>query len=178
MSDDGEVIRPILFVIRLMQWMAAVVVMGLTAWAVVHLDGYRVVFTLVISVLTVVFYIPALFLACMKRNRGYMLPVDIIFYALWLAAFIFLAQTNDGCRWFVWGNSRACSRKNAAEAFTFLALFWTLCGMCLEIMNFYYSGEEINRADLQRHSEKQPLPQSSSVPAPVPQATNGDQTAV
>jgi hypothetical protein len=34
------------------------------------------------AVLTVVFYIPALFTAWMKRNRGYMLPMDIIFYAL------------------------------------------------------------------------------------------------
>jgi hypothetical protein len=102
MSDTGEIIRPILFVIRLFQWMAAVVVMGISAWSVVHLKDYRVIYTLVIvrlrclslllrnlfladssqATLTVAFYIPALFLACMKRNRGYMLPVDIIFYAL------------------------------------------------------------------------------------------------
>lgn len=47
----------------------------------------------------------------------------------WLAAFIFVAQTDDaldtdnlGCHAFVWDLTRGCARRNAIEAFTFLSL--------------------------------------------------------
>ncbi|KAI9926513.1 hypothetical protein MW887_004281 [Aspergillus wentii] len=159
--------------------MSAVIVLGLTAWAVVHLDGYRVVYTLVIAVLTTAFYIPSLFLAFMKSNRGYMYPVDVVFSYLWIAAFIFLAQANNdnGCSWFVWTASKLCARKNVAEAFTFLAFFWTLCGMCLEAVNFYYYLKDTRGAGLNhRHFSKHPPAHNGS--APDSQATNGHRTTV
>jgi len=141
MSDHADVIRPFLFGVRLLLWISAVITLGLTAWVADHLKGYRVIFTLVISVLTAVFYIPSLFTALMHRNRGYMLPLDIIFYALWLSAFIFVAQTDGSangvtCHYYSW-DSGACRRRNSIEAFTFLSFFWTLCAMCLEIANIY-----------------------------------------
>lgn len=106
MSDATEIIRPILFAIRLFLWMSAVIVMGLTAWAVTHLKGYRTIYTLVIvciavqfthlllttpmqAVLATAFYIPAFFTSCMRRNLGYMLPLDIIFYGLYVKPTIF-----------------------------------------------------------------------------------------
>ncbi|KAJ5241541.1 uncharacterized protein N7469_003132 [Penicillium citrinum] len=142
MKDHADYIRPFLFAVRLLLWISAVITLGLTAWVVAHLKGYRAIFTLVIAVLTTVFYIPALFTACMHRNRGYMLPLDIIFYALWLSAFIFVAQTDDflggsGCSFFIWDLNTSCKRRNAIEAFSFLSFFWTFCGLCLEIANVY-----------------------------------------
>ncbi|CEJ61575.1 hypothetical protein PMG11_10105 [Penicillium brasilianum] len=160
MTEASEIIRPFLFAVRLALWISAVIVMGLTAWSVTHLKGYRVIFTLVIAVLSVVFYIPSLFTACMHRNRGYMLPLDIVFYALWLSAFIFVAQTNyglnyedGGCRFYVWSINSGCGRRNAIEAFTFLSFFWTLCGLCLEIANVYVHGRTANAPSV-THPEK------------------------
>lgn len=106
MSDATEIIQPILFVIRLFLWISAVIVMGLTAWAVTHVKGYRTIYTLVIvciavssfthlllttpiqAVLATAFYIPSFFTACMRRNRGYMLPIDIVFYALYVKTYL------------------------------------------------------------------------------------------
>ncbi|KAH8705869.1 hypothetical protein BGW36DRAFT_18992 [Talaromyces proteolyticus] len=161
MSDATDIIRPILFVIRLALWISAVIVMGLAAWVVTHVKGYRAVFTLVIAVLTTAFYIPSFFTSCMSRNRGYMLPLDIIFYALWLSAFIFVAQTdnvlgtdNVGCNYFSWTLTWGCTRRNSIEAFTFLAFFWTLCGMCLEIANIYLHARQFRNVPPANHPEK------------------------
>ncbi|OJJ35962.1 hypothetical protein ASPWEDRAFT_533050 [Aspergillus wentii DTO 134E9] len=177
MSDSGSAFRFGLFFARLFQWISAVIVLGLTAWATVHLDGYRVVYTLVIAALTTAFYIPAFFLSFMKSNRGYMLPMDVVFSYLWLAAFIFLSQANNTCSWFVWTASRACARKNAAEAFTFLAFFWTLCGMCLEAGNVYYylrdaRGAGPNPGYIEKHRP------GRNGSAPGSQAPDGDHAAV
>lgn len=132
--------------------------------ATVHFKGYRVIYTLVIAVLTVAFYIPALFLVWVKRNRGYLLPLDMIFSFLWLVAFVFFAQHNRdiGCHWFIWSASSGCARKNTAEAFTFLAFFWALCCMCFEILNMYYYGKEAGEAN--RQPEKRPQAPNNVVP--------------
>ncbi|GFF25234.1 hypothetical protein IFM46972_01333 [Aspergillus udagawae] len=162
-----DALRPFLFVARLFAWISAVIVMGVTAWAVTKVDGYRVVYPLVIAVLTTAFYIPAMVVSTMKRNRGYMLPLDIVFSYLWLAAFIFLAQHVGqlNCRWFAFGVSSSCTRKRTAEAFSFLAFFWILCAMCFEIFNFYFSGKE---GPVRTHAEKPPHPETGRAPADAP----------
>jgi hypothetical protein len=43
-----DALRPFLFVARLFAWISAVIVMGVTAWAVTKVDSYRVVYPLVI----------------------------------------------------------------------------------------------------------------------------------
>lgn len=48
MRDTPEVLRVCLLATRVALWVSSVIVMGLTAWAVTHLKGYRTVFTLVI----------------------------------------------------------------------------------------------------------------------------------
>ncbi|KAJ5439545.1 uncharacterized protein N7458_010543 [Penicillium daleae] len=167
MSDHAEILRPFLFSIRLLLWLCAVITMALTAWVVSHVKGYRAVFTLVIAVLTTAFYIPSLFTSCMHRNRGYMLPLDIVFYALWLTAFIFVAQTDNafgasGCAYFSWTVSNACRRRNSVEAFTFLTLhphifsnsFWTFCGLCLETLNIYLYSRDSWATPAITHPEK------------------------
>ncbi|KAJ5750708.1 hypothetical protein N7533_007736 [Penicillium manginii] len=172
MRNRTDVVRPFLFAVRLLLWISAVITLGLTAWVVPHQKGYRVIFTLVIAVLAMVFYVPSLFTACMHRNRGYMLPLDIIFYSLWLSAFIFVAQTDDlsngaGCAYYIWDLSNACRRRNAIEAFTFLAFFWTLCGLCLEIANIYLDVPVVNT-----HPEKPPV-SSNNGAATAPSAGSG-----
>ncbi|KAJ5884084.1 uncharacterized protein N7473_010970 [Penicillium subrubescens] len=173
MTKHGDTIRPFLFSVRLLLWICAVVTLGLSAWVVDHLKGYRAIFTLVIAVLTTAFYIPSLFTSCMHRNRGYMIPLDIVFYALWLSAFIFVAQTDDlldgaGCAYYIWDLSNSCRRRNAIQAFSFLSFFWTLCGLCLEILNIYLDGRRSTVPTVD-HPEK---PISSG-----PGANNGTTTA-
>jgi phosphate starvation-inducible membrane PsiE len=87
MKKHADTIRPFLFSVRLLLWFCAVITLALTAWVVDHLKGYRAVFPLVIAVLTTAFYIPSLFTAGMRRNRGYMIPLDIVFYALYFRPF-------------------------------------------------------------------------------------------
>lgn len=48
MKDHADYIRPFLFAVRLLLWISAVITLGLTAWVVAHLKGYRAIFTLVI----------------------------------------------------------------------------------------------------------------------------------
>lgn len=48
MANRSEIIRPFLFSCRLLLWISAVITLGLTAWVVDHLKGYRAVFSLVI----------------------------------------------------------------------------------------------------------------------------------
>ncbi|KAF7715349.1 Uncharacterized protein PECH_001413 [Penicillium ucsense] len=163
MAAHSKIIRPILFAVRLLLWISAVITLGLGAWIVDHVKGYRAVFPLVIAVLTTVFYIPSLFTACMKTNKGYMLPLDIVFYALWLSAFIFIAQTDNafneiGCASFSWTLNNACRRRNSIQAFTFLSFFWTLCGMCLEILNIYLEGRYFRKGGNIIHPEKPTQP--------------------
>lgn len=180
MSETAEVIRPILFVIRLFLWISAVIVMGLTAWAVTHLKGYRTVYTLVIVCIIVVLFLANPFRCVVdtdisyaggSRNgilhpsflhfahasqpwihastRHYLLravrwihyhpcgpfihleepEADIELEHRWLAAFIFVAQTDNllngdhiGCHFYVWNLTSGCTRRNAIEAFTFLSL--------------------------------------------------------
>lgn len=48
MTEHADIIRPFLFAVRLLLWICAVITLGLSAWVVDHLKGYRAVFTLVI----------------------------------------------------------------------------------------------------------------------------------
>lgn len=48
MRNHTDVVRGFLFAVRLLLWLSAVITLGLTAWVVDHLEGYRAVFTLVI----------------------------------------------------------------------------------------------------------------------------------
>jgi hypothetical protein len=43
--------------------------------------------------------------------------------------------------------------------------FWTLCAMCFEIFNFYFSGKE---GPVRTHAEKPPHPETGRAPADAP----------
>lgn len=48
MGNRANIIRPLLFGVRLLLWLSAVITLALTAWVVAHLKGYRAIFTLVV----------------------------------------------------------------------------------------------------------------------------------
>jgi hypothetical protein len=133
--------RPILLATRTMQWVSAVIAMGLYAYFV-HRQHHstHTIFNLVISVLSVVFFIPA-FLSPFRSTMlsKWVALIDMVFSYLyapppfpygicgganddrWLTAFIFAAQSYN----YNILNSPVgvkSSVKHAAEAFTFLAL--------------------------------------------------------
>lgn len=60
MSETTKGFRSVLFAVRLVLWISAVIVMGLTAWTVTRLKGYRTIFTLVV--------VSTRFLYCLNRT--------------------------------------------------------------------------------------------------------------
>jgi len=67
------------------------------------------------------------------------LGTDIVFSYLWLTSFIFMAEDydhTDSCD-FVSPPFISCSKKRAAQAFTFLAFFFTFLGMFLEVSTLW-----------------------------------------
>ncbi|OGM46222.1 hypothetical protein ABOM_004946 [Aspergillus bombycis] len=107
--------------IHVIQCASAIIVLGITAWAVQHTKTTTAVLTPAIYGITLV-------ISCVARRRkGNFLPVlafDLAFSYLWLTAFILLARdfNHVGCRVVLWNGETVCSRKYAAEAFSFITL--------------------------------------------------------
>ncbi|KAE8381843.1 hypothetical protein BDV26DRAFT_289049 [Aspergillus bertholletiae] len=122
---------------------SAIVVLGITAWAVQHTKSTTVIYSLVIAILTPALYAVVLIITCATRHRkGSFVPVlvfDIVFSYLWLTAFIFLARDFNqiGCRFLLWNGLTVCSRKYAAEAFSFIAFFFSLVSYLVEFAIMY-----------------------------------------
>lgn len=141
MGISTAILRPIALLDRFLQWSSAVIVMGLNSYFVRHHHGgTHLIYNLTIAVVSVLFFLPA-FISPFVPNilSRFVLLIDIVFsylYVLtkknvgmpanpfrWLTAFIFTAQD------FQYGNCLAknpagvsCSKKRAAESFTWLAL--------------------------------------------------------
>jgi hypothetical protein len=135
--------RPILLATRTMQWVSAVIAMGLYAYFV-HRQHHstHTIFNLVISVLSVVFFIPA-FLSPFRSTMlsKWVALIDMVFSYLWLTAFIFAAQSYN----YNILNSPVgvkSSVKHAAEAFTFLAFFFTIVGLITETLTRWVDSEQ------------------------------------
>ncbi|PYH47133.1 MARVEL domain-containing protein [Aspergillus saccharolyticus JOP 1030-1] len=128
---------------RIIQFISAVIVLGITGWAVRETKTLTVIYTLVIAVVSLVITAVALLFSCMiRRQRWHIWPVlltDGVMSYLWLVSFVFLAQNFDAvnCRVFLWNGLTACSRKYAAEAFSFIAFFCSLMALGLEIGYIY-----------------------------------------
>lgn len=129
--------RPLLLATRTLQWVSSVIAMGFYAYFVHRQHhGVHIIFNLVISVLSVVFFIPA-FLSPFRSTllSKWVVIIDTIFSYLWLTAFIFAAQSyNYGDVYFNAPFGVKVSVKHAAEAFTFLAFFFTLVGLVTETL--------------------------------------------
>ncbi|EEA19882.1 conserved hypothetical protein [Talaromyces marneffei ATCC 18224] len=116
--------RPILLGIRTMQWASSVIALGIYAYFVHHQrSGTNPIFNLVISVLSVVFFIPAFVSPFMTVLSKWVALIDMVFSYLWLTAFVLAAQSyNYGDVYLKAPSGVRVSIKHAAESFTFLAL--------------------------------------------------------
>jgi hypothetical protein len=129
-----------------MQWVSAVIALGFYAYFVHRQrhSGTHVIFNLVISVLSVVFFLPA-FLSPFRSTllSKWVALIDMVFSYLWLTAFIFSSQSYN------YGNIRLnppvgvkVSDKHAAEAFTFLVFFFTIIGLIIETLTHWVDAVE------------------------------------
>jgi hypothetical protein len=142
MAISNTLIRPFALVTRFLQWSSAVIVMGLDSYFIhKHHGGVHLIFEECIAVISVAFFLPA-FISPFIPNilSRFVLLIDVIFSYLyvafaypwvlalltpfsWLTSFIFTAQDYQygSCV----GKNPAgvsCSKKRAAESFTFIAL--------------------------------------------------------
>lgn len=138
MPSLGTAGRPILLFIRSMQWIASVIAMGIFAYLTnKNPHGTHLIYNLVISVLSVVFFLPAFISPFMPHVLSkFVVFIDLVFSYLWLTAFIFTAQDFDyGFCWYAEAPGVKCSKKHAVEAFTFLAFIFTFFGLFVETMS-------------------------------------------
>ncbi|KAK1825957.1 hypothetical protein QBC39DRAFT_365575 [Podospora conica] len=108
---------PILMATSLLIWVSSVIVMGITAWIVSQNNGTaanRVIYILVISVLTTALFLASFFLT---GRTGFFLLFNLIFSYLWLVAVVFTAEgwSNSGNKYLL-----------TVEAFSFIAFFLLL----------------------------------------------------
>ncbi|KAJ5325196.1 MARVEL-like domain [Penicillium brevicompactum] len=134
---------------HVIQCVSSFVVLGITAWAVTETKTLTVIFSLVIAVLTPVVYGITLTTSCLtKRRRWHVLPLlfmDVVISYLWLTSFIFLAENFNrvSCSVHLWNRQTVCSRKYAAEAFSFIAFFTSFGAMIFELLYIYRHNDDL-----------------------------------
>jgi len=143
MAISTAITRPVLLVTRVLQWVSAVIVLGLVSYFIdkgPKPHGVHLIYEEVIAALSVAFFLPAFVSPFMPHilSKG-VLGIDIIFSYLWLTSFIFMAEDydqSDYCE-FVSPPFIPCSKKKAAQAFTFLVFFFTFSGVFLEVSTLW-----------------------------------------
>ncbi|KAL4945795.1 hypothetical protein BDV06DRAFT_219036 [Aspergillus oleicola] len=169
MAPRQALARPVLLCARVLQWASAVIVMGITSYFI-HRGprGQHIIYQEVISVLSVVFFLPA-FLSPFKPNMlsRFVLGIDVVFSYLWLTAFIFAAQDYN------WHNCYlnappflGCSRKKANEAFIFLAFIFTFLGMLLELFSLWSYRRDHATPIVEKHEHGVAPAPATAGPAP------------
>ncbi|OJD12078.1 hypothetical protein AJ78_07275 [Emergomyces pasteurianus Ep9510] len=156
MAVVNTAMRGLLFGTRLLQWSSAVIVMGIVAYFLSKFPrGLHLKYEIVISVLSVAFFLPGLLSAFIPVIGRFAFPIDMIFSYLWLTSFIFTAQDyNQGICRFNAPPGGKCSLKHALEAFTFLAFFTCLAAAMLEIYNLWSYHQ--NRSVTTTHTKEVP----------------------
>ncbi|KAL3463585.1 membrane-associating domain-containing protein [Aspergillus heterothallicus] len=146
--------RPVMLLVRTLQWASAVIVMGITSYFISKGPrGQHIIYQEVIAVLSVVFFLPAFVSPFMPKVLGrFVFLIDVIFSYLWLTAFIFAAQDYN------WHNCyfnappfMKCARKRANEAFIFLAFIFTFFGMLLELVSLWTYRRENANPVIEKH---------------------------
>jgi hypothetical protein len=142
MAVLGAITRPVLLATRALQWSSAVIAMGIFSYFVhQNSHGTHLIYNEVISVISVVFFLPAFISPFMPNILSkFVVLIDMVFSYLyvdyetpplgilltcrrWLTSFIFTSQDYDfGSCTFANPAGVACSKKKAAQAFTFLTL--------------------------------------------------------
>ncbi|KAJ5380314.1 uncharacterized protein N7496_002742 [Penicillium cataractarum] len=141
-SFHGHPLGIVTLVAHFVQCASAFIVLGITAWAVRGTKSLTVIFALVVSVLTPVAFALSTGVSCVTRSRKWhILPLyltDTVLSYLWLTVFIFLAQNFNqvSCSISRWNGEMVCSRKYAAEAFSFIAFFMSLGALMFQ---FFYT---------------------------------------
>ncbi|KAJ5637681.1 hypothetical protein N7490_007560 [Penicillium lividum] len=127
-SFFGHPLGMVSYVTRFLQIFSAIIVLGITAWAVRGTKTLTVIYSLTIATVTIVAAILSLTIGGLLRRKTshifVILTTDAILSYLWLTSFIFLAQdfNRHNCRTDRWNGEIVCSRQYAAEAFSFIAL--------------------------------------------------------
>ncbi|CAG8938571.1 unnamed protein product [Penicillium salamii] len=134
---------------HILQCISSIVVLGITAWAVRETKTLTVIFSLVIAVLTPVVNGITLSTSCIaNRYRWHVLPLiltDAAISYLWLTSFIFLAENFNqvSCSVHLWNRQTVCSRKYAAEAFSFIAFFTSFGALLFEVLYLYSHRDDL-----------------------------------
>ncbi|CRG88637.1 hypothetical protein PISL3812_05668 [Talaromyces islandicus] len=159
MPSLGTARRPVLLGLRIMQWISSVIAMGIFSY-LIHKNphGTHLIYNEVISVLSVVFFLPAFASAFMPSTLSkYVVPIDLIFSYLWLTSFIFTSQDfNYGSCSFAEAPGVSCSKKHAAQAFTFLAFIFTFFALCTEVLDRWVDNPEPTTTR-EKHDGRGPL---------------------
>ncbi|KAE8423049.1 hypothetical protein BDV36DRAFT_290861 [Aspergillus pseudocaelatus] len=122
-----------------------------------------VTLTIYQAVLTPALYAITLIISCAtRRRRGNFLPVlafDLAFSYLWLTAFILLALdfNHISCRVVLWNGETVCSRKYAAEAFSFIAFIVTLASFLVEFAFMYSVKGETHAGEIREVGDNDDL---------------------
>jgi len=122
---------------RVMQWVSAVIVMGITSNFIhKYSTGEHIIYDEVIATTTVAFFLPPLFTALHKRFHWHWIPLDLIYSYFWLTAVIFEAEDYNylSCSATDPDGETSCSQKYALEGFAFLAFFFTLFSMIIQTL--------------------------------------------
>ncbi|KAJ5130008.1 uncharacterized protein N7515_006047 [Penicillium bovifimosum] len=172
MIFSTTIARPLQLATRTLQWMSAVIVMGLTSFFI-HRGprGQHIIFQEVIAVLSVLFFLPAFISPFLPTALSrFVLAIDVIFSYLWLTAFIFAAQDYSTNRCYISQPVGVhCRYKRANESFIFLAFIFTFIGMFLEVAALWAYRRENNTV---QHpvSEEHKVETGSRVPLDAPTA--------
>ncbi|CAL5871590.1 uncharacterized protein PFLUO_LOCUS5843 [Penicillium psychrofluorescens] len=175
MLFSTAIARPLQLLTRMMQWTSSVIAMSLTAF-LLHRGpkGQHLIYQVVIAVLSVVFFLPALVSPFLPTTLGmFVLAIDIIFSYLWLTAFIFAAQdySTQAC-YFRAPPGLGCSRKKANEAFIFLAFIFTFIGAILEVAALWaYKKENLQQPPHEKNGGPARPPMDARVSNPAPAGT-------
>ncbi|RYO99411.1 hypothetical protein DL764_006806 [Monosporascus ibericus] len=109
-------LSPLLLLSSIIIWCSAVIVMGIVSYFIsqdTYPVGRLIIYTEVISVLTVAFFVASFLLG---KSPGYSLLFNIIFSYLWLVAVVFTASA--------WSHSGVGALAHTVEAFSFIAFFF------------------------------------------------------
>jgi hypothetical protein len=80
MPVSGALSRPILLVTRTLQWISAVITMGIYSYFVKkHNHGVDIIFNEVIAVLSVVFFLPAFLSPFRSTFSKFVVAIDFVF---------------------------------------------------------------------------------------------------
>lgn len=167
MAIPGALSRPILLVTRSMQWISAVITMGIYSYFVhKHHGGTHVIFNEVIAVLSVVFFIPAFISPFRATFSKFVVAIDFIFSYLWLTAFVFAAQDYSYSPRLHLPYGVNISIKHAAEAFVFLTFFFTALGLAFETSTRWSEREVVASPVREKHTGDTRAPLDAPLDAP------------